>query len=336
MSNAISKDAGNQPGREAWPLRSMWELRDLPDQELEWLVDELLPINGTSILVGPAKAGKSVLARNLGALVATGWGKWLGKHVKGGNVIHLSLDERRDTVMSHYRKLLDPEEEEMKRLIILTALQPRPTNIREYMQNAMSVHQPALVIVDTLFRFTRIDDGNDYAKVIAAMDNYTWLAESFDTHLMFIHHSNKYSLNPRIKGGRGAEILGSTALSACVDTVISLSMDGNQRQVYAYGRDNVDLEVVNIDMDENGAISMTGTKRAADEDTLRGDLITHLWESGEELTSLQLSKDLHKDKTSVIRALNNAMQDGDITMREDGRKKLWKAVARNTVQAHID
>ena len=238
--------------------------------------------------------------------------------------------------MSHYRKLLDPDGQELKRLIILSALQPRPKNIRDYMQNVMSVHQPALVIIDTLFRFTRIDDGNDYAKVIAAMDSYTWLAESFNCHLMFIHHSNKFSLNPRVKGGRGSEILGSTGLSACVDTIVSMTLDGNQRQVYAYGRDNVDLEVVNIEMDEQGAISMTGTKRAADEDTLRGDLITHLWEGGEELTATELSKELHKDKTAVIRALNNAMQDGDITMREDGRKKLYKAVAKNTVPAHIN
>ena len=68
MANITGIKPDNQPGQEAWPLRSLYDLRDLPDQELDWLVDELLPMNGTSLLVGPAKAGKSVLARNLGAL----------------------------------------------------------------------------------------------------------------------------------------------------------------------------------------------------------------------------------------------------------------------------
>lgn len=311
----------------AWPLTSLTDLKDIPDNELTWLVDQLLPMNGTSMLVGPPKAGKSSLARNLAVQIAGGWGSWLGKQVKGGHVIHLCLDERMATVLTHYRKLIGDEPETSDFIHILTASYPRPKDLIEWLQSKLAEYHPALVIVDTLFRFTKIKDGNDYSQVVDALDRFTWLAENFDTHLMFIHHSNKKGID----GPRGNEILGSTGLAGSVDTIISLSVEGNQRQAYAYGRDDVDIEPLLLEMNDQGVIGVAGTKRAADEQDLRDEIIVHLHNERRGMTTEELRKDLKRDKVAITRAVNNAVDDGDLIVKKVGRKHIYEAALKSSV-----
>jgi hypothetical protein len=44
-------------------------------------------------------------------------------------------------------------------------------------------HKPALIIVDPLFRFTRMKDANDYAAVTSALEPLHALARQTDAHV---------------------------------------------------------------------------------------------------------------------------------------------------------
>ena len=316
-----------------WPLRSILDLQDVEAGEPTWLIDRLLPEEGTSLLIGDAKSGKSTLARDLGVKVARGWGNWLGRQVeKGGPVIHLRLDERYKMVLRQYRKLLQNDDDETRgRIEIVTNLYPKPDQHIEYLQDKIVEFKPALTMIDTLFKFAKVKDTSDYGQVIEAMDPLAYLAESLNTHIMVLHHANKAGIK-----SRGKEALGSTGIPGGVDTVLSLDVVGEQRDIYGFGREDVKLEKTLIDMDENFAISATGTKRALDEKDLLIDIVTHLWENDKRLTTLELSRELKRDKSAVTRAVNNGVQDGDLTLIIEGKKKIYRAAGKNTVQAYTN
>ena len=75
---------------------------------------------------------------------------------------------------------------------------------------------PSLVIVDPLFRLVAIDDGNDYAKVTAALAPLVDLARTTGAHVLTVHHARKTG------GDAGDETLGSTGLLGAVDCNLSL------------------------------------------------------------------------------------------------------------------
>ena len=66
-----------------------------------------------------------------------------------------------------------------------------PEGAFEWLKKEVERKKPVLVIVDTLFRFTRVTDLNDYAKVIVALDPLLTLARTYSAHLMCLHHARK-------------------------------------------------------------------------------------------------------------------------------------------------
>ena len=298
----------------SWQLKTLAELENEALEDRPWLVDELLPADGLSLLAGTPKAGKSTLARCLAVAVAGGTSKWLGKGVEEGAVLHLSLEERWETIRNHYKRLSAPGE----KIYLLSKTHPRPTNFILWIQSAISRHKPSLVIIDPVIRFLKIRDTIDYAQTTEALDPLINLAREFNTHILLVHHSRKGG------GEYGKEILGSTGLAASVDTIISLSIDGDQRIFYAYGRDDVEIEKTNLNMDDNGWIDVGETKREADEDDIRSKSIEYLRETGEPQSTDQIRAALGCRKQILTTALNNAVEDGEIKYKKEGKKKLYR------------
>ena len=71
---------------------SAGDLNGVPVPSREWLVEGLIPTRVVTSLYGDGGAGKSLLALQLAAAVATGR-KWLGQDVSGGNVIFISAED---------------------------------------------------------------------------------------------------------------------------------------------------------------------------------------------------------------------------------------------------
>ena len=80
---------------------SLADLLNEPDEAVQYVVHDLLPAGGTSLLAGKPKAGKSTLARCLALCVARG-DNWLGRECRQGTVLYLGLEEKRSEVRRHF------------------------------------------------------------------------------------------------------------------------------------------------------------------------------------------------------------------------------------------
>jgi RecA-family ATPase len=144
-------------------LTRLGDLLNEPETTVEWLVEELFPSGGFSLLVAKPKVGKSTLARQLALSIARG-DPFIGRWTTQGAVIYLALEEKRSEVRKHFRDMGATGEEEI--YIFASAA---PIDALAQIRAVAEERKPALLIIGPLFRFTRVRDGNDYAQVTQAL-----------------------------------------------------------------------------------------------------------------------------------------------------------------------
>jgi AAA domain-containing protein/bifunctional DNA primase/polymerase-like protein/primase-like protein len=245
---AIAEHAGTQPHRPDFTtaqgaitddldLVSIGQLLGEPDTGPAWLVEKRLPAAGLGLLAAKPKGGKSTLARVLAMCVARGT-PWLGHATTRGPVVYLALEEKRHEVRDHFQALgatsADP-------IFILCAAAPVDALAR--LRREAERRRPALIIIDTLFKLVRIEDGNDYAIVTAALEPLLTLARETGAHVLAVHHLGKG------ERGDGDAILGSTAIFAAVDTVLLLKRSARYRTLSSIQRYGDDLEEITLALD---------------------------------------------------------------------------------------
>ena len=226
---------------EPWPAMTAGELENAEDDALDWLIDDLLPAGGTSLLLGTPKSGKSTMARILAAKVAAGM-PWYGRSVKAGAVLYVALDERRATVRAHVRELVSATSgpaADVLRGRLHVAFGPRPDDPALALAAMFARIKPApvLVVVDTLMKAFPFENANDYGLTGESMAAVTGLAHDSGAHVMLIHHARKGAADDL-----PTSALGSTRLGADVDVLIGLKVDtaDNRRRLASFvGRDGV-------------------------------------------------------------------------------------------------
>ena len=247
--------AGAEPqkAKNTLPLTSLKDLLAEEDENTEWLVEGLLPKGGFSIHAGKPKAGKSTLARNLAMLVARGE-LFLGKTTTKGPVIYLALEEKRSEVKKHFQSMGCTGEEE-----IFIYASGAPVDALERIRAVAEEKHPALIIIDPLFRFTRVKDGNDYAEMTQALDPLLRLSRETGTHVMCVHHLGK--------GERPVEdaILGSTAIFSAVDTALFLKRTDRYRIISSQQRYGEPMEETVLSFDSETRTITLGESREQEE-----------------------------------------------------------------------
>ena len=104
LDRLIDRDATTASNPMIAKTVGLGELLTEPDEPVRWLVEDVMPAGGSSLLVAPPKAGKTTAARCLAVAVARGL-SWLGRECDRGPVLYLALEERRDEVKRHFAKL---------------------------------------------------------------------------------------------------------------------------------------------------------------------------------------------------------------------------------------
>lgn len=236
------------PASRTLAFTSLAALLSEPDEKLDFLVGELLPTGGFCILNGKPKAGKSTLARVLALAVARG-DEWLGLQTHQGPVLYLGLEEKRAEVRKHFAAMgatADP---------VYVFIAPSPEDGLLQLRSAAAFYKPVLIIVDPIFRFVRVKDGNDYAQMTAALEPIMTLARDTGATVLGVHHLGK--------GDRsgGDAILGSTAIFGSVDSALFLKRSDRYRTLSSQQRYGTDLEEITLTLDPDTHLVTAGLPR---------------------------------------------------------------------------
>lgn len=182
----------------------------------EWQIEGLLPRESVCVLYGDAQAGKTFLALDLAARIATGT-PWQGREVLPGAVVYIAgeggsgLKKRlRALIQAHPAMLSAP-----------FRLLRQPVNVREHLAEIVTrcrdIAEDAgglgLIVIDTLSQ-TIFGDENG-SDMTAYVSSATELARTMKSPVLIVHHQGK-------DGARGAR--GHTSLRGNVDVMIRLEM----------------------------------------------------------------------------------------------------------------
>jgi 5S rRNA maturation endonuclease (ribonuclease M5) len=285
------------------------DLLNLPEEAIQWLVEDRLPSGGLSIMVAKPKVGKSTLARCLAVCVSQGK-PWLNQDVSQGPVLYLALEEKRSELIKHFRAMGATETDP---IFIFAGMSPQDGIIQ--LTEAVKFHKPALIIIDPLFRFTRVRDGNAYSEVTAALEPLLNLARQSGSHVLLVHHSGKGDRNG------GDSILGSTAIFGSVDTAFIMKRSETTRSAYSIQRYGLDLEETVLTMDEEtGWVTAGASKRDHDIQKIQGSILQFLDGTSEAVEEKELHEKVEGRKTVKQKALRKLVEEGKISRGGTGKK----------------
>jgi hypothetical protein len=291
-------------------LMSIGELYSLKERKIEWLVEGMLPIGGLSILVSAPKVGKTTLARFLAMCVAQGE-PFLGREVKEGGVIYYGLEEIKVGIKEHFKSMGATESDDI--YIYADAISSDPIEqLKRHIENT----RPVLVIIDTLFRFVKAEDSNNYVQMTRALDPLTHLARETKVHICTLHHTNK---GP----SRGQNsILGSTAISGTVDTIIIMKNRGEQRMITTVQRYGESLEESQLIFDKETRTLHIGNKKTElQEADCEEAIYEYLCKQREPVKEAVIDEKVVGRKEFQVKALRNLVANGKVSRTGCGGKK---------------
>jgi hypothetical protein len=258
-------DATANVQREVQPPLKVFTLKDLrevPEESHSWVVEGLLPTAGSSLLVGKPKTGKSTLARQLAFAVSTGR-PFLGRDVLQGPVLYLALEEKKSEVWKQF-ELLGADGTEP-----ISVVFDYHGNRMDEVRDLIALIKPVLVVVDTLAKFLDLREINKYGPTNNRLRELHELARNSGAHLLCVHHSRKGVSDDAIDN-----VLGSTALSGGVDTVIAIQNHRGKRTLSTLQRYGVSIDETILDFDpETRTSSILGTTKDIAEEAKRGTLL---------------------------------------------------------------
>ncbi len=234
VKSAYTKEARHDPRikESAFNLQPIGSLyKETEGATIEWLVDELLQVGGVSLLSADPKAGKSVIARQLCAHIILGT-PFFGRTTKQGNCHYYGIEEHPMILAKSFQRLgIDKDAP-----LLVHAGDPL-TDENVFIEFAENVRtsRPTLAVIDTAFDLLEVESENNYREVKKAFKNVRKVARESGTHILLIHHNGKPQKDFRQRGNHA--VLGSTAISAGVDSIMIIEMDGRTRMITTSGRE---------------------------------------------------------------------------------------------------
>ena len=218
-----------------WRPVKLDALRARPDIERKWLMDGVIEENGFVALGALHKTGKTRLSRCLAATIAGDRrDTFLGRDVKHGRVLCLSMEDPHETTVEHFDEL----EADGTNIVLLDNPDDRQAERCQWLENLLMAMnpKPVLVVMDTIIGFLErraVLDTNAYAQAYDELDSIKKVARRTKTAILGLHHAKK---NFDSSKWDLTELMGSAAFGAVPDFVLVMSTDDDRRIIYGKGR----------------------------------------------------------------------------------------------------
>ncbi len=279
------------------PAHTFWEGPD----EIAWQSEGLLPRAALSIVAGPPKAGKTLLALNLALAVAQGR-PFLGRRCEPARVGLIQLEDPEVLV----RRRLKTMTENPPADLFLSVGKPWTQNMRGLLSAYIVEHGLTLAILDPLVLWapgTRENSAEDMAGLLYEL---RCVVQETDCSVLIVHHSRK---NP---GEHGEAIRGSSAILGAVDVAIELQRgaDNGQALLKVTSRFGVvEDEALELDVDTLTWRSF-GSAREVERFRQRLEVIDLLEEEGRPLTAAETLDRVDIPKRTLYRLLAELKNEG--------------------------
>src|SRR5215212_7124275 len=213
---------------------SATELLAIEFPKPRWIVPGIVP-EGTTILAGKPKMGKSWFALGTSLAVAAG-GVALGtQRVERGAVLYLALEDNPRRLQSRLKKLL-PGGEAPEGLELATQWPRLGDGGLEALEAWLNAHPDArLVVIDTLAKFRAGQAGkNIYKEDYEAVESLVELAADHNVAVLIVHHLRKLGADDPLD-----QVSGSIGLTGGADGALVLNRERGRADAYLYvtGRD---------------------------------------------------------------------------------------------------
>lgn len=300
----------------ALELTPIGDLLAEPDEAVEFIVEDLIAKASVNVLSSKPKVGKSTLARALAIAVARGE-DFLGRRCPDvGTVWYFALEGSRNDIRKAFRKLGATDDDPLH-LFIGKAPQPIITQVREL---AVRDH-PALIIIDTMQRFLRATDMNDYSEMTLLFDHVIQIAHTSKAALLLLTH------NAKIQREGMDSILGSTAIAGSVDVAILLTRSERYRTISTVQRSGDDLGETILTMDDHGHVHLAGSRYLADQRQMREAILDVLEKAGSPLRQPELLDQVEGRRSAKWQALKELITTARDNPGNSGNRNLVVAGA---------
>ena len=280
---------------------------DLLKQELkepEWTIDNFLP-RGLCIFIGKHKTGKSYLSLQIAINAAVGSALFKNYLCKPMKVLYLGFEDSENRV---HRRLIDIEAVPTKNLTIQIDY-PRGVPGLDALKTLFKGYpETKLVIIDTLGRFQRGVDWNDYGQTTEYAGELQRYAIENDATIMAVHHARKSAAEDFTENS-----LGSQGWVAAADTIMLIEKKRGVADAYlqATGRDFGDWEIALRQKGEFG-FELLGEGKEFRMSHSRHEIYELLKEEGEPIGPKDIAAMLGKNYGTIRWMLTQMVNDGEI------------------------
>ncbi len=286
------------------------ELMALEFPEPRWIVPGIVP-EGTTILAGKPKMGKSWLALGISVAVAGG-GVALGtKKVERGAVLYLALEDNPRRLQSRLKKLL-PGDAAPEGLELATEWPRLGDGGLEALEAWLNTHPDArLVVIDTLAKFRTAQTGkNLYKEDYEAVEPLVELAADHNVAILIVHHLRKLGAEDPLD-----QVSGSMGLTGGADGALVLNRQRGRADAYLYvtGRDIEEEKELALSWDSTTATwKIAGDAEEYRNSRERQEVEECLRTLGESAGPKEVSEALGKPYNNVKQLMWKMGNDGDL------------------------
>lgn len=211
---------------------------DIPP--LQWIVPDLLP-EGTTVLAGPPKLGKSCLVYQVAVEVAIG-GELLGRGIEQGDVLYLALEDGKRRGQTRLRAALGDRGMPRGRLEVRWSAARLGEGLEAELVDWLDGHPSArLIAIDTLQRVRARGDArrNAYEVDVEDLGRLQSLFRDRSVGLLVVHHSKKDAGDDFL-----ASVSGTYGITGSVDTTLVIQRKRLETfgKLVVTGRDVAEVE----------------------------------------------------------------------------------------------
>ena len=308
-----SLDGNSSPSKTipfSWRHRTAADILATDYPPVQWVVPEIIPEGLTKIDGGP-KVGKSWLALHLATAVSSG-GYFMGSiKVDQREVLYLALEDGERRLKS---RLLKQGGTGNDQFFIETAATWKGgiTTLTAYLKEYPST---GLIIIDTLFMFSPIQDTNKYSDTYAPISAIQRMATEKETPIILIHHTKKGA-----KGDTGEtwadEGMGSQGINGACDTIILLKKpDGKSEGTMRIKGRDVEEKCFNVIFDKDiCSWRITGVGEIVKaEPQAQAEVLSLLEKAGPGgMKTGDIANTLGKKTNAILDSLNNLLNKGKV------------------------